>query len=70
MVLIGGVSLIISAIAQYPDVVPPTVQVTTRYPGASAKTVVDTVAFAYRTAGQQRRGHAVHAVLPRRRRHL
>ena len=33
------------AVAQYPDVVPPTVQVTTRYPGASAKTVVDTVAL-------------------------
>ena len=32
-------------VAQYPDVVPPTVQVTTRYPGASAKTVIDTVAL-------------------------
>ncbi len=32
-------------IAQYPDVVPPTVQVTTRYPGASARTVIDTVAL-------------------------
>src|SRR5712671_6426778 len=45
MVLIGGVALFNLAIAQYPDVVPPTVQVTTRYPGASAKTVVDTVAL-------------------------
>ncbi len=45
MILIGGVSLFELAIAQYPDVVPPTVQVTTRYPGASAKTVVDTVAL-------------------------
>src|SRR5437588_400105 len=45
MILIGGVSLYNLAIAQYPDVVPPTVQVTTRYPGASAKTVVDTVAL-------------------------
>ena len=32
-------------VAQYPDVVPPTVQVTTRYPGASARTVIDTVAL-------------------------
>ena len=34
-----------SPVAQYPDVVPPTVQVTTRYPGASARTVIDTVAL-------------------------
>src|SRR6201995_3480957 len=45
MILIGGVALFKLAIAQYPDVVPPTVQVTTRYPGASARTVVDTVAL-------------------------
>jgi HAE1 family hydrophobic/amphiphilic exporter-1 len=45
MVLIGGVALIGLPVAQYPDVVPPTVQVTTRYPGASARTVVDTVAL-------------------------
>src|SRR6059058_2188134 len=45
MILIGGVALFNLAIAQYPDVVPPTVQVTTRYPGASARTIVDTVAL-------------------------
>ncbi|SFL43138.1 hydrophobic/amphiphilic exporter-1, HAE1 family [Bradyrhizobium sp. NFR13] len=45
MILIGGVSLYGLAVAQYPDVVPPTVHVTTRYPGASAKTIVDTVAL-------------------------
>src|ERR1700760_3918666 len=45
MILIGGVALFNLAVAQYPDVVPPTVQVTTRYPGASARTVVDTVAL-------------------------
>jgi hydrophobic/amphiphilic exporter-1 (mainly G- bacteria), HAE1 family len=45
MILIGAVALLDLAVAQYPDVVPPTVQVTTRYPGASAKTVVDTVAL-------------------------
>ena len=44
MVLIGGVALLSLPVAQYPDVVPPTVQVTTRYPGASARTVVDAVA--------------------------
>lgn len=44
-VLIGAVSLFGLAVAQYPDVVPPTVQVTTRYPGASARTVMETVAL-------------------------
>src|SRR5919109_5140787 len=45
MVLIGGVALLNLPVAQYPDVVPPTVQVTTRYPGASARTVIDNVAL-------------------------
>src|ERR1700719_2818371 len=45
MILIGGVALFSLAVAQYPDVVPPTVQVTTRYPGASAQTLIDTVAL-------------------------
>jgi HAE1 family hydrophobic/amphiphilic exporter-1 len=45
MVVIGLVALFSLPVAQYPDVTPPTVQVTTRYPGASARTVVDTVAL-------------------------
>src|SRR4029079_5065201 len=45
MVVIGAVSLLKLPVSQYPDVVPPTVQVTTRYPGASARTVIDTVAL-------------------------
>ena len=45
MVIIGVVSLLVLPVAQYPDVVPPTVSVTTRYPGASARTVIDTVAL-------------------------
>ena len=44
-VLIGAVALFQLPVAQYPNVVPPTVQVTTRFPGASAKTLVDTVAL-------------------------
>jgi hydrophobic/amphiphilic exporter-1 (mainly G- bacteria), HAE1 family len=44
-VLIGGVSLFALPVAQLPDVVPPTVQVTTRYPGASATDVMNTVAL-------------------------
>jgi hydrophobic/amphiphilic exporter-1 (mainly G- bacteria), HAE1 family len=45
MILLGAVALFNLPVAQYPDVVPPTVQVTTRYPGAGARTVVDTVAL-------------------------
>jgi HAE1 family hydrophobic/amphiphilic exporter-1 len=45
IVLIGAVALFRLPVAQYPNVVPPTVQVTTRYPGASAQTVIDTVAL-------------------------
>jgi HAE1 family hydrophobic/amphiphilic exporter-1 len=45
MMVIGAVALYSLPVAQYPDVVPPTVQVTTRYPGASARTVIDTVAL-------------------------
>ncbi|MFZ5778790.1 MAG: efflux RND transporter permease subunit [Pseudomonadota bacterium] len=45
IVLLGGVALATLPVAQYPNIVPPTVQVTTTYPGASAKTVVDNVAL-------------------------
>ena len=45
MIVIGAVALYSLPVAQYPNVVPPTVQVTTRYPGASARTVIDTVAL-------------------------
>src|SRR5262245_48180723 len=45
MVVVGLVCLYRLPVAQYPEVVPPTVQVTTRYPGASARTVIDTVAL-------------------------
>src|SRR5205823_504679 len=45
MMVVGAVALFTLPVAQYPDVVPPTVQVTTRYPGASARTVIDAVAL-------------------------
>jgi multidrug efflux pump subunit AcrB len=45
IMVIGGVALFKLPVAQYPDVVPPTVQVTTRYPGASARAVIDSVAL-------------------------
>jgi HAE1 family hydrophobic/amphiphilic exporter-1 len=45
MVVIGAVALFSLPVAQYPNVVPPTVSVTTSYPGASARTVINTVAL-------------------------
>ncbi len=42
--LIGFGALVILPVAQYPEIVPPTVQITTTYPGASAETVSRTVA--------------------------
>jgi HAE1 family hydrophobic/amphiphilic exporter-1 len=45
LVLIGALSIFRLPVAQYPNIVPPTVQVTTRYPGASAQTLIDTVAL-------------------------
>jgi HAE1 family hydrophobic/amphiphilic exporter-1 len=45
MVVIGAVCVFELPVAQYPNVVPPTVSVTTRYPGASARTVVDNVSL-------------------------
>jgi multidrug efflux pump subunit AcrB len=40
----GGLALLSLPVSQYPDIVPPTVQVTARYPGADPKVIADTVA--------------------------
>src|SRR5262249_37962379 len=42
-ILLGGVCLYTLPIAQYPQIVPPTIQVTTSYAGANAETVASTV---------------------------
>ena len=42
-VIIGLVFLYRLPVAQYPQIVPPTIQVTTRYPGASAEVVAATI---------------------------
>src|SRR5260370_28662590 len=44
LTLIGLGALVALPVAQYPEIVPPTVQVTTSYPGASAQVVSQTVA--------------------------
>ncbi|ADB16958.1 transporter, hydrophobe/amphiphile efflux-1 (HAE1) family [Pirellula staleyi DSM 6068] len=42
--LAGGIAVFILPVAQYPEITPPTVQVSCFYPGASSKVVADTVA--------------------------
>src|SRR3974390_3118986 len=42
--LSGVIALTSLPIAQYPEITPPTVQVSVSYPGASAQVVADTVA--------------------------
>lgn len=44
IILIGGISYFNLSVEQYPQVVPPTIQVSASYPGANAKTVAETVA--------------------------
>src|SRR5438132_9833041 len=44
IVLLGGIAAALLPIAQYPQVTPPTVRVTSSYPGANAQVVADTVA--------------------------
>ena len=44
IILLGGIAGALLPIAQYPEITPPTVRVTTNYPGANAKIVADTVA--------------------------
>ncbi len=42
--LAGAIAMISLPLSQYPDITPPTVQVSVTYPGASAQVVADTVA--------------------------
>ena len=42
-ILLGAVCIFNLPISQYPDITPPTIQVTTSYPGASAETVAKTI---------------------------
>jgi len=44
IVLAGSIAVMLLPVAQYPEITPPTVQVTCNYPGASGKVVAETVA--------------------------
>jgi hydrophobe/amphiphile efflux-1 (HAE1) family protein len=43
-VIAGGLAILKLPVSQYPEIAPPTVTISTTYPGANAKTVADTVA--------------------------
>jgi len=43
IMLAGGLAIVRLPIAQYPSIAPPTITITSTYPGASAKTLEDTV---------------------------
>ena len=43
-VIVGALAFLTLAVSEFPDIVPPTVVVTTSYPGASAQTVAETIA--------------------------
>lgn len=45
IVFIGIIAIAVLPVSQYPAIVPPTIQVTTSYPGADAKTLINTVAL-------------------------
>src|ERR1700674_2508740 len=44
IILLGAIAAALLPIAEYPEITPPAVQVTARYPGANAQVVADTVA--------------------------
>src|SRR2546421_331921 len=44
IILLGGIAAALLPVAEYPDITPPTVEVTAKYPGANAQVVADTVA--------------------------
>jgi hydrophobe/amphiphile efflux-1 (HAE1) family protein len=43
-IICGALAIRVMPVAQYPEIVPPTVVVTANYPGANAQTVADTIA--------------------------
>lgn len=44
IILAGGIAVFALPVSQYPEIAPPTVEVSTSYPGANARVVADTVA--------------------------
>jgi multidrug efflux pump len=58
ILVLGGVAITQLPVAQYPTVAPPSIVITTAYPGASAKVLDETVGAFRHRAGAQRRARA------------
>ena len=69
IILAGAIAIPTLPIAQFPELAPPQVAVTAFYNGANAETVETAVTNAARAGDQRRRGHAVHHLDERQRRH-
>jgi multidrug efflux pump subunit AcrB len=55
LVIVGAIAYTTLPVSEFPEVAPPTVVVTTTYPGASAQVVSDTVAAPIEAGDQRRR---------------
>lgn len=60
IVLLGAFSILRLPISEYPDIIPPSIQVTATYPGADCETVVKSIASPHRTANVRRGRHVLH----------
>ncbi len=59
-IVVGALSIFTLPVGQYPEIAPPTVTITTNFPGAGAKVVADTVATPIELQINGGREHAVH----------
>ncbi len=69
-ILLGVVCLLNLPVAQYPEIVPPTIQVSTSYPGASAEVVASTVGIPIEQAVNGVEEFDLYAIHQRQRRQL
>src|SRR2546425_6459037 len=68
-VIVGAVTITSLPVAQFPNIVPPEIQLQASYVGADAQTLEQSRRHAYRTANQWRGQRELH-VLPKRHRQL
>src|ERR1700721_3703602 len=45
LIFLGAIAIAVLPVSQYPAIIPPPIQVSTTYPGANAKTLINTVAL-------------------------
>lgn len=62
IVVAGLVTLNILPVAQFPEITPPTVQVSAVYPGAKCRNRCPNSRYSYRTAGERGRRYALYVL--------